>query len=49
VCSDNGNIDIRIYVNGLFSWLSNVNSVGMASWTVLGLVEVYFVFRALIK
>jgi hypothetical protein len=40
--------NVRVYVDGLFSRLVDVYGVGMSSRTVLGLVEMYFVFRVLI-
>ena len=41
-------IDVRGYVGGLISWLSDAYRVGMASRAVVGLVEVYFMFRVLV-
>jgi hypothetical protein len=41
-------IDVRVNVYGLFPWLSDVHGVSMASRTVVGLIEVYFVGRVLI-
>jgi hypothetical protein len=43
-----GGVDARVDVDGLFSWLSDVYGVGMASGAVVRLVEVYFVWRVLI-
>jgi hypothetical protein len=41
-------VDARVYVNRLFSWLSDMYRVGMASRAIVGLVEVYFVSRVFI-
>jgi len=41
-------IDVRVDVDGLFSWLSDVYGVGVASGAIVGLVEVYFMCRVLI-
>jgi hypothetical protein len=42
------NVDVRVYVDRLFSWQRDVYCVGMASGAVVGLVEVNFVCRVLI-
>ena len=41
-------VDVRVHVGGLFTWLGDMYRVGMASRTIIGFVEVYFVFRVLI-
>ena len=41
-------MDVRIHVDGHFSWLNDMHRVGIASRAIVGLVEVYFVFRVLI-
>jgi hypothetical protein len=43
-----GGIDVRVYVCGFFSLLSDAYRTGMASRAVVGLVEVYFMFRVLV-
>jgi hypothetical protein len=42
-------IGVRVNVDGLFSWLGDVHSVGMASRAVVCFVEVNFVGRVLIQ
>ena len=42
-------MDVRVYVGGLFSLLSDAYRVGMAPRAVVGLIEVYFVFRVLVQ
>ena len=46
--SSRGGMDVRVHVDGLFSYRSDMYRVGMASRAIVGLVEVHFVFRVLI-
>ena len=48
-CSSCRSIDVRVYVSGLFSLLSDAYRTGMASRAVVGLIKVYFVFRVLVQ
>ena len=40
--------NVRVDGYGLFSWLSDVHGVGMASGAVVGLVKVYFMGRVFV-
>ena len=42
-------MDVRVHVDGRFSQWSDMHRVGMASRAIVGLVEVYFVFRVLVQ
>ena len=44
-----GSINVRVDVDGLFSWLSDVHGVGMASGAVIGLVKMYFMGRVFVQ
>lgn len=43
------NINIRVDVDGLFSWLRDVHCVGMTSRAVICLVKMHFMGRVLIQ
>jgi hypothetical protein len=42
-------VNIRVDVDGLFSWLRDVHRVGMASRAVICLVKMYFMGRVFIQ
>jgi hypothetical protein len=40
--------NVRVDGDGLFSWLSDVHGIGMASGAVIGFVKMYFMGRVFV-
>ena len=43
------NVDLRVDIDGFFSWKRDVYGIGMTTWAIIGLVEVNFMCGILIQ